>query len=224
MEKAEFKEKGIQPSLWKRVAKQERRRFMNQKAEPVVEMDQKNLTRPSTENQTSQQETESSHKNFDRQIPMFLGPGAVLEGEIQFGDDVSVWHNAVIRTESAPIPIGSGSNIQDGCVLHTDPGYPIMIGKNVTIGHGAIVHGAVLEDDCLIGMGAVLLNGAHIRKGAMVGAGAVVGEGKEIGPGKLALGVPARIMRDLRPEEIEQNRENARHYVKQARMRLHHMK
>ena len=195
---------------------------MNQKAESVVEKDQKDLTSPSTTDPDNQQETKPNHENYDHQIPMFLGPGAVLEGAVQFGDDVSVWHNAVIRTESAPITIGSGSNIQDGCVLHTDPGYPVVIGQNVTVGHGAIVHGAIIEDDCLIGMGAVILNGAHIHKGAMVGAGAVVGEGKEVGPGKLALGVPARILRDLSEKEIERNRENARHYVKQAKMRLHH--
>ena len=154
--------------------------------------------------------------------PLFRGPGAVIEGDVRFGPDVSVWHNAVIRTESDPITIGEGSNIQDGCILHTDPGYPILIGKNVTIGHGAIVHGAVIEDDCLVGMGAVILNGAHIKKGSLVGAGAVVGEGKIINPGMLALGVPAKEIRKLTPEEQEHSIENAKHYVNQARHRIDH--
>ncbi len=182
-----------------------------------------------TDNQKSETPIESSEaKDLEFYLhqtssePFFIGPGAIVEGDVRFGPEVSIWHNAVIRTESAPITIGEGSNIQDGCVLHTDPGYPITIGKHVTIGHGAIVHGAQIEDDCLIGMGAVILNGARIRKGSLIGAGALVGEGKEIGPGMLALGVPAKEIRKLTPQEQANAIENAKHYVDQATRRLHH--
>ena len=151
--------------------------------------------------------------------PMFQGPGAVIEGDVRFGQDVSVWHNAVIRTESAPITIGDRSNVQDGCVIHTDPGYPVRIGKNVTIGHGAIVHGATIEDDCLIGMGAILLNGCHIKKGSLIGAGSLVGEGKTIEEKSLVVGLPGKVIRTLDEKAVESNRQNAAHYVEEAAKR-----
>lgn len=152
--------------------------------------------------------------------PLYLGPGAQIEGDVQFGDGVSVWHNAVLRTESEPIRIGTGSNVQDLCVLHTDPGHPVEIGQHVTLGHGAIVHGAAIEDDCLIGMGAIIMNGARIGKGSIIAAGALIPEGKQIEAGSLAMGVPARTVRTLSDEEIAASRRNALHYVREAEKRI----
>lgn len=155
--------------------------------------------------------------NSQTQKPLFLGPGAQIEGDVRLGQDVSIWHNAVIRTESELVTIGDRSNIQDGCILHTDPGYPIQIGSNVTIGHGAIIHGATIEDDCLIGMGAILLNGSHIKKGSLIGAGTLVGEGKTIEENSLVIGVPGKVIRTLGEKDRQDIRHNADHYVEEAR-------
>lgn len=152
--------------------------------------------------------------------PMYQGKYVVIEGDVRFGQQTSVWHNAVIRTESAPITIGQATNIQDGCILHTDPDFPIQIGNHVTIGHRAVVHGAVIEDDCLIGMGAIILNGAHLKKGCLIGAGALVPEGKTIEEGSLVVGVPGKIIRQLSAQEIENQKDNAMHYVKEAQKEL----
>lgn len=108
-------------------------------------------------------ENEPEDKRPSNSRPLFLGPGVQIEGDVRFGDEVSVWHNAVIWADSAPVSIDSGSNVQDLCVIHTDPGFPVRIGRHVTLGHGAIVHGAVIEDDCLIGMGAIVMNGPASR-------------------------------------------------------------
>lgn len=160
-------------------------------------------------------DTKQENKWFKQ--PMYQGKHVVIEGNVRFGEETSVWHNAVIRTESAPITIGKASNIQDGCILHTDPGYPIHIGQHVTIGHGAIVHGAVIEDDCLIGMGAIILNGAHLKKGCLVGAGTLIAENKKIEAGSLVVGVPGKVIRKLSEQDIEKNRQNALHYVCEAK-------
>lgn len=149
--------------------------------------------------------------------PLYAGPGAVIEGDVRFGRDVSVWHNAVIRTESEPVIIEDGSNVQDGCIIHTDPGFPVRIGRNVTIGHGAIVHGAHIEDDCLIGMGAIVMNGAVIRKGSIIAAGALISEGRQIEPDSLMAGVPARLLRQTGESDRQSIEENAAHYVLAAR-------
>lgn len=177
-----------------------------------------------TDNQTAslklgKTEAEKSSKSWSEQ-PLFKGQGVVIEGDVRFGKEVSVWSNAVIRTESEPVEIGDGSNVQDLCVIHTDPGFPVKIGKNVTLGHGAIVHGAELADDVLIGMGAIVMNGAKIGKGALIAAGALISEGKEIEPGALMAGVPAKKIRTLSLEEQQANAANARHYVEEARKRI----
>lgn len=170
-------------------------------------------------------ESEKPHKTdqksgpfFDH--PMYQGSHVVIEGDVRFGEQTSVWHNAVIRTESAPVTIGEATNIQDGCIIHTDPDFPVEIGNEVTVGHRAIVHGAVIEDDCLIGMGAIILNGAHIKKGCLIGAGALVPEGKTIEEGSLVVGVPGKVIRKLNAQEIENQRGNAVHYVKEAQKKL----
>jgi carbonic anhydrase/acetyltransferase-like protein (isoleucine patch superfamily) len=125
----------------------------------------------------------------------FIHPLAFVCGEASLGARASVWPYAVVRADSDRITIGDDSNVQDGAVLHADPGVPCTIGARVTVGHRAIVHGATVADDCLIGMGAIVLNGARIGSGSIVGAGAVVREGMDVPPGSLVLGVPGRVVR-----------------------------
>ncbi|PSR37091.1 MAG: gamma carbonic anhydrase family protein [Sulfobacillus thermosulfidooxidans] len=144
--------------------------------------------------------------------PVFVAPGSYLIGQVTLGDYSSVWFNAVIRADSAPITLGEGSNVQDNATLHADPGFPCMIGAGVTIGHGAIVHGAQVDDDVLIGMGAIIMNGSHIHPGTIIAAGCLVPQGMDIPAGVLVMGSPARIVRELRPEEHEQIRSAALHY------------
>lgn len=146
---------------------------------------------------------------------VFVAPGARVIGDCRLQDDVGIWFNAVLRGDLEPIEVGERSNIQDGAVLHTDYGMPCRIGKDVTVGHGAIVHGATVEDGALIGMGATVLSGARIGQGALVAAGALVPEGKEIPAGWLAMGVPAKAVRELTPEERERVARGVVHYVEQ---------
>jgi carbonic anhydrase/acetyltransferase-like protein (isoleucine patch superfamily) len=125
----------------------------------------------------------------------FIHPEAFVCGDVTLGARASVWPKAVIRADSAPITIGESSNVQDGVIVHVDPELPCTIGARVTIGHRAIVHGATVEDDCLIGMGAIVLNRVVVGRGSLVGAGAVCAEGLVIPPNSLVLGVPAKIVR-----------------------------
>ena len=127
----------------------------------------------------------------------FIYPAAFVCGDVTLGPRASVWPSAVIRADSAPISIGEASNVQDGVVLHVDPGLPCTIGARVTIGHRAIVHGAIVEDDCLIGMGAIVLNRVVVGRGSLIGAGALCSEGMVIPPGSLVLGVPAKVVRPI---------------------------
>ena len=141
-------------------------------------------------------------------------PGAQVFGDVELGENVSVWHGAVIRGDTDSITIGDNSNIQDNCVVHCTRGFPVVIGKNVSVGHGAVVHGCRLDDNVLIGMNATVLNGAHISKNCIVGAGAVVSEGKEFPEGSLILGVPAKVVKQLSPEQVQLIQDNADNYVK----------
>ena len=125
----------------------------------------------------------------------FIHPEAFVCGDVTLGAGASVWPKAVIRADSAPIIIGPSSNVQDGVVLHVDPGLPCTIGARVTIGHRAIVHGATVEDDCLIGMGAIVLNRVVVGRGSLIGAGAVCAEGMVIPAGSVVLGVPGKVVR-----------------------------
>jgi carbonic anhydrase/acetyltransferase-like protein (isoleucine patch superfamily) len=147
----------------------------------------------------------------------WIAPTATLRGEVRVGALASIWFGAVIRGDAAPIHIGEGSNVQDLCCLHADPGFPCQIGQRVTIGHGAIVHGATVENDALIGIGATVLNGAIIGSGSIVGAGALVPEGKVIPPGSLAVGVPAKVIRTLTEEDRERIAHAASHYIELSR-------
>ena len=148
---------------------------------------------------------------------VFVAPGAVIVGDVTLNQDCSVWFNAVLRGDSDAITIGAGSNIQDGAILHVDPGYPLLIGAGVTIGHRAIVHGATMYDNALIGMGATILNGAVIGENSLVGANALITEGKEFPPGSLILGSPAKVIRALTPDEIVGLPQSAQTYVLRAR-------
>lgn len=131
----------------------------------------------------------------------FIHPQAVVLGDVRLGARVSVWPAAVLRGDSAAITIGDDSNVQDGTIVHVDDGVPTTIGKRVAIGHRAIVHGATIEDDCLIAMGAVLLNHVHVGTGSIIGAGAVCREGMLIPPNSLVLGVPGRVTRATTAED-----------------------
>ena len=141
-------------------------------------------------------------------------PGAQVIGDVELGQDVSIWHGAIVRGDTDSIKIGNRSNIQDNCVVHCTKGYPVEIGDNVSVGHAAVVHGCRLDDNVLIGMNATVLNGAHISKNSIVGAGAVVSEGKEFPEGSLILGVPAKAVKQVTTEQIEMIQNNADNYVK----------
>ncbi len=133
---------------------------------------------------------------------VLLAPDAQVIGDVHIGSGCSIWFGAVLRADNAPIRIGDGTNIQDHCVLHVDPGLPLRIGANCTIGHRAIVHGCHIGDGSLIGMGAIVLNGASIGRRCLIGAGALVTERAEIPDETLVLGSPARIKRQLDEKEI----------------------
>ena len=141
-------------------------------------------------------------------------PGAQVIGNVELGEDVSIWNGAVLRGDTDSITIGNNSNVQDNCVVHCTKGFPVEIGDNVSVGHGAVVHGCRLEDNVLIGMNATVLNGAHIGKNSIVGAGAVVSEGKEFPEGSLILGVPAKAVKKVTSEQIKMIQNNADNYVR----------
>ncbi len=132
---------------------------------------------------------------------VFVADSAQIIGDVELADGVSIWFGAILRGDIEPIRIGKDSNVQDGVIMHTDEGYPVQVGERVTIGHAAVIHGAVVEDEALIGMGAILLSGARVGRGAVVAAGALVPERAAIPPGVLAMGVPARVVRPLSPED-----------------------
>lgn len=142
----------------------------------------------------------------------WLAPGATLIGDVQLHDDASIWYSAVLRADGDRIVIGSGSNIQDGSIVHADPGYPVAVGAGVSVGHRAILHGCLIENDVLIGMGAIVMNGARIGSGSLVAAGALVPEGVQIPPRSLVAGIPGKVRRDITDEEHERILANARTY------------
>ena len=143
----------------------------------------------------------------------FVAQNATLIGRVTIARDASVFYGCVLRADTDSISIGAGSNVQDNVSMHTDVGIQLVVGSGVSIGHGAVVHGCVIEDDCLIGMGATILNHAVIGAGSLVAAGAVVLEGTVIPPGSLVAGVPAKVRRELSDEEREGVKLNAAHYV-----------
>jgi carbonic anhydrase/acetyltransferase-like protein (isoleucine patch superfamily) len=146
----------------------------------------------------------------------WVADSAQVIGDVHMGPDSSVWFNAVVRGDTAKIAIGEGSNIQDGSVLHVDMNVPLTIGKHVTVGHMVQLHGCTIGDESLIGIGAVVLNHAKIGKNCLVGAGSLVTEGKEFPDGSMIMGSPAKVVRQLTPEQIEGLRRSAQNYIKNA--------
>lgn len=144
---------------------------------------------------------------------VWLAPGSVVVGDVTIGEASSVWYNAVVRGDSDSVRIGARTNLQDGVVVHTQAGCPALIDDDVSVGHGAIVHGAHVERGCLVGMNATVLSGAVIGQGSLVAAGAVVPQGMRVPPGSLVAGVPARVVRELRESDREAVRLNAERYA-----------
>jgi carbonic anhydrase/acetyltransferase-like protein (isoleucine patch superfamily) len=147
----------------------------------------------------------------------FVAANATIVGRVELGRDASVWFGAVIRGDNDLIAIGDESNVQDGCIVHTDDGIELRVGARVTVGHAAVLHGCTIEDECLIGIGAVLLNHSRVRRWSVVGARALITEGKEFPERSLILGSPARAVRTLGDEEVQAIRDAADHYVKNAK-------
>ncbi len=146
---------------------------------------------------------------------VFVGDGAKVIGNVTLEDGANIWYNAVVRGDESEIHIGKNSNVQDNCVVHVAEQYPTKIGDNVTIGHNATVHGAIIEDNCLIGMNAVVLDGAEIGEGSIVGANSVVTGGTKIPKNSLVLGTPAKVVKEI--DKSEQNKLHAEHYVELAK-------
>ncbi len=144
----------------------------------------------------------------------FIAPNATLLGDVTIGENASVWYNAVLRGDINRITVGEGSNIQDGSVLHLSAEHGCHIGKYVTVGHMAMLHACTIGDECLIGMGAIILDGVEIGERCIIGAGALVTQGRKIPPGSMVLGSPAKVARELTPEEQDGLKEWAARYVR----------
>ena len=142
----------------------------------------------------------------------FVAPTAVVVGAVTMGPRSSIWYGAVARADAEVIEIGADSNIQDGCTLHSDPGFPLVVGERVSVGHRVVLHGARIDDDVLVGMGSVVMNGAHIGSGSIVAAGAVVTQGKVFPPRSLIGGVPAKVMREATEDDQLHIQYNAKAY------------
>jgi len=148
----------------------------------------------------------------------YIAPDATLIGSVVLEAEVNVWFKVVIRADNDQITIGAGSNIQDGSVLHVDPGYPLKLGRMVSVGHKVMLHGCAIGDGTLIGINSVVMNGAKIGSGSLIGANTLIAEGKEIPDGVLVLGSPGRIVRKLKQEDKDYLLDSARSYVERARM------
>ncbi|WP_244523898.1 gamma carbonic anhydrase family protein [Blastococcus sp. DSM 46786] len=142
----------------------------------------------------------------------FVAPTAVVVGAVSMGPRSSIWYGAVARADQERIEIGAGSNVQDGCTLHSDPGFPLVVGRDVTVGHRVVLHGARIDDEVLVGMGSVVMNGAHIGSGSIVAAGAVVTQGKQFPPRSVIAGVPATVVREATDDDLLHIRGNAAAY------------
>lgn len=147
----------------------------------------------------------------------WVAPTAVLVGRVRLESEASVWWGAVLRGDNEPITVGRGSNVQDGCVCHTDPDLPLVIGPHVTVGHQAVLHGCTVGEGSLVGIGAVVLNGARIGRNCLIAARALVGEGKEIPDNSLVMGTPGKVVGEVRPEQAERIRKGTERYVRNWR-------
>jgi carbonic anhydrase/acetyltransferase-like protein (isoleucine patch superfamily) len=154
-------------------------------------------------------------------VTVFVARTATVLGDVTVGPNASVWFGAVLRGDMGPITIGENTNIQDNAVVHVDFGFPTVIGRNVSVGHSAIIHGASIGDDCIIGMHATILNGARIGAGCIVGAGAIVMQGQEVPPGSIVLGIPAKFKKHADDETRAMIRRNWEIYADFARQYRH---
>ena len=148
---------------------------------------------------------------------VFIAETATVIGDVTIGKDSSIWFSAVLRGDAGPITVGEGTNVQDNAVIHVDVGEPTSVGRRVTIGHGAIIHSATVEDHVLIGMGAIVLSRAKIGSHSIIAAGSVVPEGREIPPRSLVMGVPGKVVRHVTDEEATQIEAGAEHYIERAK-------
>ncbi len=146
----------------------------------------------------------------------WAAPGSTLIGRVRLHPGANVWYGTVLRGDNEDITVGEGSNVQDGCVVHADPGFPATVGAGVTVGHRAVLHGCTVGDHSLVGMGSVVLNGAEIGEGSLIAAGAVVLEGTEVPPGSLVAGTPGKVRRELTDDEKGGLRLSAEHYLGNA--------
>ena len=158
---------------------------------------------------------------YNQRLPVigkrvFIAPTAVLIGDVTIGDGASIWFNAVLRGDMAPIVVGANTNIQDNCTIHTDADLPARIGDNVTMGHNAVIHGCTIDAGALIGIGAIVLNGAHVKAMSVVAAGAVVREGAQVGPRQLVAGSPAVVKGELSVTMLERVKQAPDDYLKLA--------
>jgi carbonic anhydrase/acetyltransferase-like protein (isoleucine patch superfamily) len=143
----------------------------------------------------------------------WVAPTAVLVGRVRLEHEAAVWWGAVLRGDNELITVGRGSNVQDNCVCHTDPGHPLVIGADVTVGHMAVLHGCTIGEGTLVGIGAIVLNGAKVGRNCLIGAKALIGEGKEIPDNSLVMGMPGKIVGEVRPEQVERMRRGTAKYV-----------
>ena len=148
---------------------------------------------------------------------VWIAPNASVIGDVHIGTDASIWFGVVIRCDNEPVRIGDGTNIQDNSVLHSDVGFPLTIGKGITIGHKAMLHGCTVGDNSLIGIGATILNGAVIGKNCIIGAHALITEGKQIPDNSLVVGSPGRVMKTLGEQQVQMLKASALHYIENAR-------
>lgn len=149
---------------------------------------------------------------------VFIEESAQVVGDVSIGKDSSIWFNAVVRGDVHHIKIGERTNVQDNCTLHvTKDTYPLIIGDDITIGHNVVLHGCTVKDRCLIGMGAIVLDNAEIGEDSIVGAGALVTEGMKVPPGSLVLGIPAKVARELKPEEKARIKKSALNYIEYSK-------
>ncbi len=146
----------------------------------------------------------------------FVAEGVVLAGQVRIGPRASIWFGCIIRAEAEPVSVGEGSNIQDLSLLHSDPGYPVVVGASVTVGHRAVLHGCRVGSGALVGIGAVVLNGAEVGEAALVGAGALVPEGGRVPPRTLVVGVPARPLREVTEADLDRMRWHTERYLELA--------
>jgi carbonic anhydrase/acetyltransferase-like protein (isoleucine patch superfamily) len=147
----------------------------------------------------------------------FIAPTAVVMGDVALGEESSIWYGAVLRADNDAIRIGNQTNLQDGAIIHVDEGVPCSVGDRVGVGHRVILHGCTVEDDCLIGMGSILMNGVVVGRGSLVAAGAVLPEGTRVPPGSLVMGVPGKVVRPVDAALSRRIEQTWRHYVEQAR-------